>query len=118
MSVVYALLFTLLQPNQNYLQVGIWAHWDDTLVIFSDSHYFTNCDAIRWMCGSSGECKLNSKDAGFLVGQCQQGARLEVRGLDTMFVVTSDAWIPFTRVPIKSQKPTEPIKSSKPRNSW
>ena len=89
---------------------GFWTHYNDTLLITSDKRYYTNAEAISYMCGPSGEiaCDDNKKD-GFLKGFCSgNGAEMQLRtnSIDTLFVITTGSvWTPYTRASTDEPKP-------------
>jgi hypothetical protein len=122
------ILFQLLIPTSEVRIAGFWAHYEDTLIVTNDKRYYTNTDAIRYMCGTSGEiiCEKNSV-GGFLKGSCDgSGAQMQLRMnfIDTLFVITTDAWIPFTKVPINNIQPEpilqtdHPIEAKPDRKTW
>jgi len=136
MNILGIILALNLLHDTKHAQVGVWSHWEDTLVITSEGRYYTNCDAVRWMCGESGVCNFNA-----LIGQCTSGgARLDYRQrlVDTLYVITGTGWIPFTPVPLKDNtpkgwdrkpaasttkatsttKPADQSRSTQPRRFW
>ena len=97
MSVLGLFIISLLSPTKDVSQAGIWAHYQDTLIITNNKYYYTNADAIRYMCSPCGEIKGDN-----LVGSCMSGgAELQLRqtdGIDTLFVVTTGkVWTPYVR---------------------
>ena len=100
---IFSLFFLALLTPKDVSQAGIWVHYQDTLIITNSRYYYTNADAIRYMCGPSGEVKSRNSD-GSLVGSCMSGAELQLRqtdGIDTLFVITTGGvWTPYVRSPI------------------
>jgi hypothetical protein len=121
------ILLQLLSPTADVRQAGLWAHYQDTLVITNTKMYYTNAEAIFYMCGATGTIEND-----YLKGSCSVGAKLELRStatitpkslitIDTLFVITTDRWTPYTRVPfdiVEIQKSDTTTKNTQPRKYW
>lgn len=106
MNIFSLFIIALLTPTKDVGQAGIWVHYQDTLLITNSKYYYTNADAIKNMCSSSGKATNGSRfTQSSLVGSCMSGgAELQLRqtnGFDTLFVITTGGvWTPYIRSPI------------------
>jgi hypothetical protein len=101
MNILSFLFLSLLTPTKDDYLAGAWAHYQDTLFITTSNYYYTNADAVTYMCGNHGMVKGNSA----LVGQCSSGASLVFRN-DTLFVITTgEVWTPYMRVSLSDLIP-------------
>ena len=97
MNILSLCLMALLTPNGDMKQAGVWAHYQDTLIVMNSGYYYSNADAITYMCGPHGE----AQGKGYLKGSClSSGAPMILRN-DTLFIVTTgELWTPYMRVPL------------------
>lgn len=116
MSVFSLFLIALLTPTKDAPHAGIWLHYQDTLLITNVGVYYTNADAIKYMCGSMGKVYKTN-----LVGSCVSGGAHTGLRNDTLFVITSDdVWTPYTKgvISTSTESIPIPIKSESIHKEW
>jgi hypothetical protein len=104
------ILMLLMRPTNEVHMAGFWTHYQDTLIITNDKHYYTNTEAVFYKCGPSGDikCEGGRNMNGCLQGSCNEAIPMQLRqtdAIDTLFLITTNAWIPYTRTPFEDPKP-------------